>query len=117
MLASQALPDGIVLIRFCESINDIKEFEFNFESASEEATECEKTKSDTKSCKRLTDSSSNYVLFMIKTDSISSPVNTTPQDAIRSALKQNLSVQKIWHITILYVNLIFFVTCSTVNNI
>lgn len=39
---------------------------------------------------------------MIKTDSISCPVNKTAPDAIRSVLKQNSTISKMWHITILY---------------
>ncbi len=102
MLDTQAVTDGIVMIRFCENLIDLTEFELSFESSPEGSTETDKK---LKSFRRLPNAASSYILFMIKIDSISCPINTTAQSAIRSAIKQNMSLSKIWHITILYVKL------------
>ncbi len=104
MLDTQAVTDGIVLIKFCESINDLADFEFSFESSLESSTENQK---NLKPFKRLLDESTCYVLFMIKLDSVSCPINTTVQSAIRSAIKQNMGLSKMWHISILYVIILY----------
>lgn len=96
MIAAQSISGGIVVIKFCESLNALKESEFTF---SGDETEKKNNKKDA----RLQNSLSSSILFMLKTDTISCPVNTTAPDAIRTVLKQNNTIAKMWHITILYV--------------
>ena len=93
MVTAQPLSGGIVIIKFCQSLDAIKDFEF---TPTYEEIEKKSNKKDIRP-------QNNSILFMIKTDSISCPVNKTAPDAIRSVLKQNSTISKMWHITILYV--------------
>ena len=92
------ITDGVVLVKFCDNIEELKEFElFNFDNSEVAESVRQKYQSKMKS------SVVSHVLFMIKMDSISCSITTNPQDYIRSVLRSNTNVSKMWHVTVLYV--------------
>jgi hypothetical protein len=95
MIESQAITDGIVLVKFCENLNELIEFEISPTSnIDEKKSHVNKSQSFISNC----------VLFLVKKESISCP--GSEKAAIRDTLKKNMIISKMWHITILYVKLI-----------
>lgn len=95
MIESKAITDGICLVKFCENLKDITEFEFSPLSNIDEK----------KSQVKLERLMSNCILFLVKKDSISCSGNENEHGAIKDALRKNMMISKMWHITVLYKSL------------
>lgn len=95
MIESKAITDGICLVKFCENLKDIIEFEVSPLSNIDEK----------KSQVKLERFMSNCILFLVKKDTISCSGNQNEHGAIKDALKKNMMISKMWHITVLYKSL------------
>lgn len=101
--------DGIGLIKFCFDLNDLTDFKIslNDESEGENENDSENMESteavfESDQMVSLNSLMLNYIVFMIKIDSISFS-SQTPHESIRNALKKNYMLSNVWHISILYV--------------
>lgn len=106
--------DGICLIKFCYSLEDLTDFRIATNSTNENETESEIETMERNveefegdQSMKLKNLMLNYVVFMINLDSISFSAST-PHETIRGILKQNFYLANVWNISILYVIFFYF---------
>lgn len=108
--------DGISLIKFCNSVSELESFQIN----SLKENELQNDENNSKPDENITDevqshfnnkneitTNLNYVLFLIKLESINCSFTTNVHDAVRMSLKKNsTNLSNAWYATILYVRII-----------
>lgn len=121
MISYRNTADGIVLIKFCDNLTELEEFQFssscenNLPVDDQENVQVEPNlqsdyiKLDIKrESNQLTSPNLNHVLFMIKLQTLNCSVIT---DAVRASLKKNMNnLTSTWYITIVYVSFLSLIT-------
>lgn len=98
--------DCIDLIKFCADLNDLADLRSIVFAKSDEMdeNELESEQSESKIELTTTNTLSNYLVLLVKLDSLNINLSSNPHEAIRNELKKNLFLSNIWHVTILYVS-------------
>lgn len=114
MISYRNMADGIVLIKFCENLADLEEFELNFDMDTDEPVEQDQVEeAELPPAKReminAKNNLVNHVLFIIKLQTVTCSMVTNAQSAVKLAIKKNTSnLSKLWYISILYVRIVKF---------
>lgn len=114
MISYRNMADGIVLIKFCENLADLEEFELNFDMDTDEPVEQDQVEeAELPTSKReminAKNNLVNHVLFIIKLQTVTCSMVTNAQSAVKLAIKKNTSnLSKLWYISILYVRIVKF---------
>lgn len=109
--------DCINLVKFCDDLNDLSNLRSLVFGKDEDMSEQEietnqiiQVKNDTKTSKPISD----YLVLLIKHDSLSTNLSSSMQEAVRSEIKKNYFLSQIWNITIIYVS---HQSCSKLSSI
>ena len=117
MINYRNMVDGISLIKFCNSVSELESFQINSLKENELQNDENSSKPDENitdevqshfnNKNEITTTNLNYVLFLIKLESINCSFTTNVHDAVRMSLKKNsTNLSNAWYATILYVRII-----------
>ena len=108
MLSSSNKTQSINIIKFCDDLNELSEF--NMALSNNNSNELNQELADINDQNEIKNTETQCifnVFFLIKHDNVNVAQNNSKNELVRNSIKQNINLNNSWYATIFYVNIIF----------